>query len=233
MPKTEHEASTRIMDAYLPLRRSIDRLCQGRPWGVVGASAIVRDEEAYYFEISKAKFWTEEDDGRISVGIGGIGGHIEEGENEIACLHREAREELGVDLRVLHSDETHLLFSERWVGKQTLPPGELPAPCLCTIGPKKTRLAQALPYDYLCIVTFEAQLMGPPQADDLYGLMRIEATALTDVLGQDTISLSAARRIPGVEFQLNGELREDCILRPMFTARSFQLLLQTGRSAGL
>ena len=218
------------MDAYPTLRGRIDRLCQGRLWGIVGASAIVRDEEAYYFEISKEKFWGEEADGRIAVGIGGIGGHIEEGENEIACLHREALEELGADVRVLPSIETHLLFSERWVGKASLPSGELPAPCLCTIGPKKTSLVAALPYDFLCIVTFEALLMGQPKADDLYGLMRIEIGAVPDVLGPDTISLTAAQDHPGVQLQLNGELQEDCVLRPMFTARSFQLLLQAGQA---
>jgi 8-oxo-dGTP pyrophosphatase MutT (NUDIX family) len=223
-------ADSRTMDTYPPLRERIDRLCQGRPWGVVGASAIVRDEEAYYFEISKSKFWSEQEDGRIAVGIGGIGGHIEEGENEIACLHREALEELGVEVQVLPSAETHLLFSERWVGKERLPASNSPAPYLCTIGPKKTSLVAALPYDFLCIVTFEALLLGQPKADDVYGLMRIEIGAIRDVLGPDTISLAAAQDHPGVQLQLNGELEEDCVLRPMFTARSFLLLLQSGQA---
>ena len=220
-----------IMDAYPRLRKHIDRLCQGKPWAVVGASAIMRDEEAYYFEITKPKFWAEDEDGHALIGIGGIGGSIEEGENEITCLHREALEELGVDVRVLSSPETHLLFSEKWAGKVNLIPADIPAPCLCTIGPKKTRLAAGLPYDYLCIVTFEAFLMGKPQAEDLYGLLRIKQGAIGDVLGPDIISLSTVLSHPDVDLHLNGSLPDNAILRPLFTARSFQLLLRESRMA--
>ena len=221
-----HAPNTGIMGIYPLLRERIDYLCQSRCWHIVGASALVRDEEAYYFEITKPKFWDEDEEGHVLVGIGGIGGSIEEGENEITCLHREALEELGVDVRVLSSPETHLLFSEKWAGKVNLGPAEVPAPCLCTIGPKEARLAAGLPYDFLCIVTFEALLMGRPQAEDLYGLLRIRREVIEDILGPDTLPLSTARSHPGVDLQLNGELPDDAILRPLFTARSFQLLLK-------
>ena len=125
------------MDSFPLLRERIDRLCRGKSWHIVGASAILRDEEAYYFEITKPKFWDKDEEGHVLVGIGGIGGGIEEGEDEITCLHREALEELGVDVQVLSSPETHLLFSEEWAGKVNLVPADLPAPCLCTIGPRR------------------------------------------------------------------------------------------------
>ena len=218
-----------IMGAYPRLRQRIDRLCQGESWHIVGASAIVQDEKAYYFEITKPKFWDEDEDGHVLIGIGGIGGSIEEGENEITCLHREALEELGVDVQVLSSPETQLLFCEEWAGKVNLVPADMPAPFLCTIGPKTTRLAAGLPYDYLCIVSFEALLMGKPQAEDLYGLLRIKLGAIGDVLGPDTIPLSAVLSHPDVDLHLNGVLPDNAILRPLFTARSFQLLLRESR----
>ena len=224
---TRHKSM--IMDAFPRLRQRIDRLCQGKSWHIVGASAIVRDEEAYYFEITKPKFWAEDEDGHTLAGIGGIGGSIEGGEDEITCLRREALEEVGVDVQVLSSPETHLLFSEEWAGKVNLVASDLPAPCLCTVGPKKTRLAAGLPYDYLCIVTFEALVMGKPKAEDLYGLLRIKLGAIEDVLGPDTIPLSVVLRHPDVDLHLNSALPENAILRPLFTARSFQLLLRESR----
>ena len=226
MLEGSHAADTKVMDVYPRLRKHIDRLCQGESWHIVGASAILRDEEAYYFEITKPKFWDKDEEGHVLVGIGGIGGGIEEGEDEITCLHREALEELGVDVQVLSSPETHLLFSEEWAGKVNLVPADLPAPCLCTIGPKQTRQAAGLPYDYLCIVTFEALLMGKPQAEDLYGLLRIKRGAIGDVLGPDAIPLSVVLSHPDMDLHLNGSLPDNAILRPLFTARSFQLLLQ-------
>ena len=226
IPEASRATHARTVDTYPLLREHIDRLCQGKSWHVVGASAIVRDEEAYYFEITKPKSWSKDDDGHVLVGIGGVGGSIEAGENEIACLHREAVEELGVDVRVLSSPETHLLFAEEWAGKVNLAPADQPAPCLCTIGPRVTRLAAGLPYDYLCIVTFEALLTGKPQPEDLYGLLRIKREAIKEILGPDATPLSAIQSHPGVDLQLNGEIPEGAILRPLFTARSFQLLLR-------
>jgi len=123
-----HATDTKVIDVYPRLRERIDRICGGESWHIVGASAIVRDEEAYYFEITKPKFWVEDEDGHVLVGIGGIGGSTEEGENEITCLHREALEELGVDVQVLSSPETHLLFSEEWAGKVNLVPTPVSVP---------------------------------------------------------------------------------------------------------
>ena len=68
--------------------------------------------------------------------------------------------------------------------------------------------------------------MERPKAEDIYGLLRIKLGAIGDVLGPETIPLSTVLSHPDVDLHLNGALPDNAILRPLFTARSFQLLLQ-------
>jgi len=74
-------------------------LLSGKKVALVGVSTIVRDDDAYYFEVSKTKYWRQRADGITIVGVGGIGGGIKQGETITACLKREVEEEIDTQVR--------------------------------------------------------------------------------------------------------------------------------------
>lgn len=67
----------------------------------VGASAIVSYKNKYIFEIQKSKKWQIDSSGQIRIGIGCIGGAIEQGEMPSEALQREALEEIGTNIEIL------------------------------------------------------------------------------------------------------------------------------------
>ena len=87
-----------LFDAVPALQRH--SLVAGKRIPIVGVSTIVHDGARTYFEVGKPKYWLRRDDGGTTVGVGGIGGTIEQGESVVACLRREVEEELGSRVRL-------------------------------------------------------------------------------------------------------------------------------------
>jgi hypothetical protein len=84
--------------------------------------------------------------------------------------------------------------------------------------------------DHLAILAFRTRLrrrlQGAPAPHDLFGLLRIENNALAEFFGRDTWPLEEAQALPGLTATLNDRPPQNAILRPVLTARAFQLLVQ-------
>ena len=212
-----------LFDA-LPALRKHD-LFGDKKVSLVGVSTIVHDRAAYYFEVGKPKFWSRREDGVTGVGIGGIGGKIERGEGVWACLRREAREELGVRVRLELPDQTYLLNEWRVVDQIHLKPSKKrPIPLIVILMPP--RLGGPLAPDHLAILAFKSRLRGQPAPHDLLGLLRVKNEVLIDFFAREDWPLAQAQTLPGVTMTLNGELPANTVLRPKLTAHAFQCLVQ-------
>lgn len=62
---------------------------------IIGASVILRYEGRLLFEIQKPAKWRQQPDGTLSIGMGCIGGNVEQGETPRQALEREVLEEMG------------------------------------------------------------------------------------------------------------------------------------------
>jgi len=214
-----------LFQAFPTLRRH--PLLNGKKVSLIGVSTIPRDETAYYFEIGKQKYWTKCKDGSTVIGIGGIGGTIEQGETVAACLHREVEEELGVRARIEISPQTHLIHDWQIVDKLELEPSKKrPTPLMVILIPP--RLGGPDTPDHLAIACFHTRLRGTPAPHDLFGLLRIENHALAEFFARDEWRLDKAQAHPGLDIVLNDQPPPDPILRPILTARAFQLLVRAG-----
>lgn len=223
----------RLGSDYPDLVAGIDALARGRPWCVTGASALIHDRNAFYFEITKPKHWWATPDGAPLAGLGCIGGSIEPGETILDCLHREAREELGADIRVMTASATQLVYEQRVIrscaGRGVIAePG--PRPCLSTISANLYRQETLPRFELLAIMTYVAELLDVPTLGDLGGLIGVPFERMLDVLFAGSISMRRLSAMPGVEVRTNSTMPANLILTPVWTTRSLQLAWQAGRS---
>ena len=73
----------------------------------VAMLTIVKNK--YCFVIQPPERWGKTEDGRNILFFGGIGGKVENGENVITSLHREAQEEIGCKIEVLSKTDIYNL----------------------------------------------------------------------------------------------------------------------------
>lgn len=204
-------------------------LLNGKRIALIGISTIVYDDEAHYFEISKQKYWKQRDDGTTILGVGGIGGGIKQNETITACLRREVQEEIGTQVRLETVHETALIHQWQIADTISLKPSKKrPTPLMVILTPP--RLGGPDTPDHLAILAFCTRLRGTPIPHDLFGLLRIENDALAEFFGRDTWPLEEAQALPGLTTILNDQPPQNAILRPILTARAFQLLVRSGRA---
>jgi 8-oxo-dGTP pyrophosphatase MutT (NUDIX family) len=205
-------------------------LLSGKAVALVGVSTIVYDGIVCYFEIGKPKYWQRpqgEEGGSTVIGVGGIGGTIEQGESVLACLRREVREELGVRVRPEMAPQTYLIHDWQVIDVFHLAPSKKrPTPLMVILVPP--RLGGPGTPDHLAIVAFRTRLQGAPAPRDLFGLLRVENRALAEFFARDEWPLDEAQSYPGLDIVLNGEPPPRSILRPVLTARAFQVLVRAG-----
>jgi len=219
-----------LFEALPTLRRVSHPLLSGRSIRLIGVAAILYDGEAYYFfEVNGPRYWARRPDGTLSIGIGGIGGRIEQGEKPLTCLRREVEEELGTGFRLQLPERTGLIY--RWEVVDWLRLGSSrkhPTPYFVNLLPPQ--LGGTDTPDYLAILTFLGQPRRRPRRGDLLGLLTVERSALKALFSRAEWPLEKIRALPGVTFDLAKDLPAGCVLRPVLTARAFRALWLAERS---
>ena len=71
---------------------------------ILGASAVLKRDGLFVFEIQKSSKWIRQEDGKLSMGMSCVGGGIEGTETPLEALEREVMEEIGCEVD-LESDD--------------------------------------------------------------------------------------------------------------------------------
>lgn len=194
---------------------------------LVGVSAVLYDDDAYYFEVTQPRHWGERLDGAKTVGIGGIGGRIEAGESLLSCLSREVREELGVGFWLEDPEVTALIHDGKFAAWLDLPSSDsAPRPYIINLLPPQ--LARPKMPDHLAIVAFLGYLQGKPKRRDLFGLLAVAHSGLEPFFERSEWPWGEASSHPDLTFDMASDLPEGSVLRPTLTGRAFQALLKRG-----
>lgn len=217
--------------ALIPaLREAAHPLLDDQQIVAVGVSAVLYDERAFAFEVTRPRHWGRRDDGGSIVGIGGIGGRIEPGESALASLSREVREELGVGFWLEPAASTALIHEGKVAAWLNVPTSSDQArPYIVNLLPPQ--LERPNRPDHLAILTFRGVLRQQPQRGDLFGLLTIERPAVAPFFARSEWPLEEALGLPGLTFDLESSLPEGSVLRPTLTGRAFQVLLRDGTTA--
>ena len=88
----------------------------------------------------------------------GIGGHVEEGEDWVSCVHREAKEEIGADVEIISSPVTWYVPHEGNIQKVEIVDSPQPLALYELVYPPSLPRAGQL----YCIVMYKALLPDPP-----------------------------------------------------------------------
>ena len=78
---------------------------------IIGSAALLRWEGRFVFEIQKPAKWGRDGDS-LKIGVGCIGGGIEDGEGPVDAIHREAMEEIGCALTLEEAVDPFLVTSD-------------------------------------------------------------------------------------------------------------------------
>ena len=194
---------------------------------LVGISATVWDDSGSYFEIRKPRYWKTDDAGNTVIGLGGLGGTPKPGDTPVECLRRELQEELGVRPRIEQPEQTYLIQDWKLTGTLNLSSSKKrPTPLMIILVPPQ--LGGPNMPDHLAIVCLRTSLRGTPHLGDLHGFLRIDGNILIEYFSQPERSCTDVMDLPGVSIQTKAAFPDNSILRPVLTARAYQIILNAG-----
>lgn len=154
---------------------------------IIGVSCLVWWRDTLVLEVQKPHKWRIDDRREVHIGLGCVGGTLNEGETAIEALQREAVEEMGCPIELCDALVTYAVTPECQVHEETwLTPGPRPLflweACLPGLIPGKR------------VVVFRGRPMGEPTPVDLPALLCVTPEILR-VIGRAGIRLGEAQKL--------------------------------------
>lgn len=158
----------------------------------------------------------------------GIGGHMEEGESWVECAHREAIEELGVDVELLPSEDTWIVSSEGEAERAVISDEPRPMALYRMVHPE----GSPRPGGIYHIVIYAAELLEPPAElpiDEVRGVIALtREQVVRGPLGKPSIAKLVSE---GAEIiSLAEPVEMDTLIYPIGTASALAAVLRQSDS---
>ncbi len=153
---------------------------------IIGAACLVWWRGALVLEVQNPRKWRVDNHGEVHIGLGGIGGKLEEGETALEALQHEAVEEMGCPLALQDAPVTYAVtpgcqvHEERWHAPGTRPVFVWEA-CLPGLVPGRS------------VAVFRGHPMGDPTPGDLPALLCVPAQVLL-AIGRGGMRLGEAQQ---------------------------------------
>ncbi len=187
-----------------------------------GSSSILFWQGQLVLEIRKKHKWEPKEDGSTLIGVGGIGGTMEEGETPVDALQREAIEEIGCRLKLSCARRTVV----------ETPPTTRVEPDLVLDGlrPAIVWVVTDPMYDVGSqVAVFLAEAMQEPQPGDLPGLLLMSPEIFAQMSVERPLPVAVAIE-RGIEVRSKIPLPDNAVFLPANTMRRL-LALRTSHEA--
>jgi hypothetical protein len=198
----------------------------GRALRLIAVFGIARDDSAYYFEMSRERYWRHLPDGTVAIGVSGAQAQVEDASRPLKPLFRHVRDAWNSEPEFFPAAHTYLVEGERYVVLNGGSFAQPTTPHLLVLTPP--RLGGGEVPDALVQAVYFLGLRRPPYPLKVPGLVAVKREALGDFLGREGWPLLQLEAQPWAEVLSSEALAPSSYLRPVLALRAVQRLWQEG-----
>ena len=214
-----------FFEVYPSLTRVQTPLLKGRSLRLISISAIVYDDEAFYFQISSREMWGHLPEGQASIGVSAAKLQPDPYNLPNKALMIHLRKIWHCDTTFVSSKQTYILGDDQQV--MTFVPSSSEPPFVLVLTTPRLGGGDEVP-DALVqavhlfkVLRFRKKMHG-------VNVLRIQRSALARFLEPQNWALTSLKSQPWAEFTLASSLPQDAKIRPVLALRGVQQLLKVG-----
>ncbi len=215
-----------LFEVFPSLRQQADPALAGRSLRLLSLSAIAYDDDAYFFELSRPRYWVEAESESPTIGVGGAKIRLREPSAPLDALLAHVREQWRVEPIFLPGNQTYLLEGDRSAvlrGGDWMAP---PTPHLLILTPP--RLGGANTPDALAQASYFVHLHESPRPLRTVGIVRVERDALGAFLAQERWLMIKLLAQSWADVQWADEVPPKAYVRPVLALRGLRRLWNAG-----
>ena len=165
-----------LFEVFPSLRQQADPALRGRTVRLLSLSAIAYDNDAYYFELSRPRYWVQAESDAPTIGVGGAKLRLTRPTASLDALLTHVRENWRAEPAFWPGNRAYLLEGDRCVVLSGGDWMEPTTPHLLILTPP--RLGGANTPDALAQASYFVHLGRPPRPSRTAGIVRVERDAL-------------------------------------------------------
>ncbi len=213
-----------LFEIFPQLSRADLPVLKGRTLRLITLSALVYDDEAFYFEVGAERFWGRLPGGRVSIGIGVPKVQPNPHTPPARVLARHLRQHWYCEVALSSSaaQPMYILDEDRHVSVLEAPGAHTPHFMIFT--PPRLGGGDEVP-DALVQAVYLMSLRRWRRSPRSVGLLRIARASLEKLLGSESWPLPVLLSQPWVELLTSTEFPEHAFVRPVLALRGLQHFL--------
>ena len=213
-----------FFEVFPHLRAEQDASLKGRALRLLALFGIAYDDAAYYFELSRRRYWVRSAAGHVTLGVGGAQVHLDSPRAPLKSLAHHIREAWLSEPEIFPGGPLYLLEGDRCVVLSGTASRTLLTPHILILTPP--RLGGAKMPDALVQAAYFLHLRKPPTPAGVPGLLRVERASLGDFLAHEQWPLRELLSQPWAAMLSSKSLPAEAILRPVLSLRGLRRLWQ-------
>lgn len=218
-----------FFEAYPGLANSHNSSLEGRDLRLIALSGLVYDDDAFYFEFGRRRYWGQSREGQTLIGIGAPRVQPDDQMLPYQSLLQYLEREWRCEVSLYPAGHVYLLDEEERLSILTEVDAQTPYMLLMTA----PRLGGAKVPDALVRAVYLVPVRKLRTLMTSVDLLRVERRAFSEFIGSDHWDLLDLRSQAWANVVTDSSLPADAHLRPVMALRSIQSLMRKGDLPGI